>query len=263
MENLEGVSLKEFEDLPSLFQNGSKEFHDLRLLDLTKASATTVENFIQSRNLNNLRWLCLQECRIQKLPSNLFKCSCLQVLHLTKCDHIQSVFDFLNNFNSSINIDMKKLPIVISLQELNLLGCSNLQELPILISQLKALQELNLCGCLNLQELSTSIGQLNAFQNLDLGWCSRLQKLPSSIGQLNALQNLYLSRCSSLQELPTSIGQLNALQNLYLSRCSSLQELPTSIGQLNALQNLYLDMCSSLQDLPRSIGQLNALQNLN
>jgi Leucine-rich repeat (LRR) protein len=216
MENLKGVSLKECENLPSLFQNGSKEFHDLRLLDLTKALATTVENFIQSRNLNNLQWLCLQECRIQKLPSNLFKCYRLQVLHLTKCDHLQSVFDFLNNFNSSINIDMKKLPIVISLQELNLLGCSNLQELPI------------------------SIGQLNALQELNLSWCSRLQELPISIGRLNALKNIDLSRCDNLQELPTSIGQLNALQNLDLGWCSHLQKLPTSIGQLNALQNLDL-----------------------
>jgi hypothetical protein len=46
MENLEGLSLKFFEDFPSLFQNGSKEFHNFRLLDLTKASPTTVENFI-------------------------------------------------------------------------------------------------------------------------------------------------------------------------------------------------------------------------
>jgi hypothetical protein len=48
MENLEGISLKKYEDLPSIFQNGSKEFHNLRLLDLTKASPTTVENFIQN-----------------------------------------------------------------------------------------------------------------------------------------------------------------------------------------------------------------------
>jgi len=108
MENLEGVSLKKCEDLPSLFQNGSKEFHSLRLLDLTKVSPTIVENFIQSRNLNNLRWLCLQECMIQQLPSNLFKCSRLQVLDLTKCNHLQIFFDFLiNNLNSSTNVDMK------------------------------------------------------------------------------------------------------------------------------------------------------------
>jgi Leucine-rich repeat (LRR) protein len=175
MENLEGISLKKCEDLPSLFQNGSNKFHNLRLLDLTKASPTMVENFIQRRNLNNLRWLCLQECMIQKLPSNLFKCSRLQVLHLTKCNNLHTVFD------------MKKLPIAISLQELILSGCSSLQELP------------------------TSIGELHTLQNLYLGECSSLQKLPTLIGQLNALQELNLSRCSSLQELPTSIGQLNAL----------------------------------------------------
>jgi len=64
MENLEGISLKKCENLPSLFQNGSKEFHNLMLLDLTEASPTMVETFIQSRNLNNLRWLCFQQCMI-------------------------------------------------------------------------------------------------------------------------------------------------------------------------------------------------------
>ncbi len=157
-ENLEGISLKKCEDLPSLFQNGSKEFHNLRLLDLTKASPTTVENFIESRNLNNLRWLCLQECIIQKLPSSLFKCYRLQVLDLTKCNHLQTISDFvIDNLDSSINVDMKKLLIHISLQELNLSSCSSLQELP------------------------TLIGQLNALQKLNLSWCSSLQKLPTLI----------------------------------------------------------------------------------
>jgi hypothetical protein len=159
MENLEGISLKKCEDLPSLFQNGSKKFHNLRLLDLTKASPTMVENFIQSRNLNNLRWLCLQECMIQKLSSNLFKCSRLQVLHLKKCNHLQTVFDFFNNnLHSSINVNMKKLPIAISLQEFNLSKCSSLQKIPASIGQLNVLQELNLSCCSSLQELHASIG---------------------------------------------------------------------------------------------------------
>jgi hypothetical protein len=42
------------------------------LLDPTKASPNMVEIFIQGQDLNNLQWLCLQECIIQKLPSNLF-----------------------------------------------------------------------------------------------------------------------------------------------------------------------------------------------
>jgi energy-coupling factor transporter ATP-binding protein EcfA2 len=54
VENLKGISFKKCEVLPSFFQNGSKEFHNLRLLDLTKASPNTVENFIQGQDLNNL-----------------------------------------------------------------------------------------------------------------------------------------------------------------------------------------------------------------
>ncbi len=216
MENLEGISLKKCENLPSLFQNGSKEFHNLRLLDLTKASPITVENFIQGQNLNNLQWLCLQKCMIQKLPNKLFKCHHLQVLHLTKCNRLQFLFDFLvHNLNSLVSVDMKELPTT--------------------IGQLNALQELNLSGCSSLQELPTTIGQLSALQDLDLSGCSSLQELPTSIGQLSGLQNLRLSGCSSLQELPTSIDQLSALQNLRLGNCSNLQELPTSIGQSNAL----------------------------
>ncbi|KAH8962673.1 hypothetical protein BDL97_05G113200 [Sphagnum fallax] len=268
VEKLEGISFKGCEVLPSFFQNGSKEFHNLRLLDLTKASPNMVENFIQNQDLNNLRWLCLQECMIQKLPNNLFNCCHLQVLHLTKCNCLQFFFNILNQgLNMSVCVDMEELSASFSklnaLLELNLLGCSSLQELPTSIGQLNALQELNLSECSSLQKLPTSIGELGALQNLYLNDSSSLQELPTSIGQLSALQNLYLNYCNNLQELPTFIGQLNALQNLYLSVCRKLQKLPTSIGQLSALQNLDLKYCLSLQELPTSIGQLSALQNLD
>jgi hypothetical protein len=71
VENFKGISLKKCEVLPSFFQNGSKEFRNLRLLDLTNVSPNIVDNFIQSQDLNNLRWLCMRECMIQKLPNNL------------------------------------------------------------------------------------------------------------------------------------------------------------------------------------------------
>ncbi|KAH8957983.1 hypothetical protein BDL97_07G120300, partial [Sphagnum fallax] len=265
---LEGISFKECHVLPSFFKNGSKEFDNLRLLDLTKASHDMVNFFIQSQDLKNLRWLCLQECMIEKLPSNLFNCNHLQVLHLTKCYRLQLFFDIFNQgLDMSISIDTKELSSSFSklnaLLELNLSKCLSLEELPTSIGQLNALQNLDLSECSNLQELPTSIGQLSALQNLDLSECSNLQELPTSIGQLSALQNLHLHDCSRLQELPTSIGQLTALQNLDLWGCSKLQELPTSIGQLTALQNLHLSECSKLQELPTSIGQLSALQNLH
>ncbi|CAM6069216.1 unnamed protein product [Sphagnum tenellum] len=151
VEILEGISLEKCEYLPLLFQNGPKEFHNLRLLDLTKASPTIVENFIQGQYLNNLRWLSFQECMIQKLPNNLFKCCHLQVLQLSKCNRLQFFSDpSIHNPKNSISVDMKELPTCIgqlnALQELDLSECSSLQELPTSIGQLRALQELHLSG---------------------------------------------------------------------------------------------------------------------
>ncbi len=203
VENLEGISFKKCKVLLSFFQNGSKEFDNLRLLDLTNASPNIVENFIQSQDLNNVRWLCLRECMIQKLPNNLVNYCDLRVLHLTKCNRLQMFFDILNHgLNTSICVDMK--------------------ELSTSLGKLNALLELNLSGCLNLKELPTSIGQLIALEELNLWGCSSLQKLPTSIGQLITLEELNLWGCSSLQKLPTSIGQLITLEELNLWGCSSL-----------------------------------------
>jgi Leucine-rich repeat (LRR) protein len=137
VENLEGISLKKCDKLPILSQIDLEGFRNLRLVDLTEASPTIVDDFIQGKNLNNVTWLCLKNCMIQKLPSNLFFCSQLQVLDLAQC--------------------------------------LSLEEIPSSISQLNALQEFDLNGCSNLIELPSSIGQLNALQELHLSRCSKLE----------------------------------------------------------------------------------------
>ncbi len=152
VEHLEGISLKKCVNLPLLSQIDSKGFHKLRLVDLTEASQPIVENFIQRQNLNNVKWLCLKKCMMEKLSSNLFSCSQLRMLDLAECQ--------------------------------------NLEELPSSIDQLNALQELNLSGCFNLKELPSSISQLNALQELHLYGCSKLEQLPSFIGQLNTSKSL-------------------------------------------------------------------------
>jgi len=144
VENLEGISLKKCVSFPTLSQISSKGFCNLKLVDLTKASPTIVQNCIQRRNLKNVKWLCLKKCKIQKLPSNMSYCLQLQVLDLAQCE--------------------------------------SLKKIPSFVGRLKTLQELDLEGCVSLQKLPTSIGQLNALQEFILRGCSNLKELPSSIG---------------------------------------------------------------------------------
>ncbi len=162
--------MKKCVNLPTLSQISSKGFPNLRLIDLTEVSPFIVENFIQGRNLNNVKWLCLKKCMIRNLPSNLFYCLLLVVLDLTQCQ--------------------------------------GLEELPSSIGQLNALQELDLNGCSNLKKLPSSIGLLNALQKLDLNGCSNFKELPSFISRLNAFQELRLNGCSKLEELPSSIWRI-------------------------------------------------------
>jgi Leucine-rich repeat (LRR) protein len=171
--NLEGISLKKCVNFSILSQIGSNGFHNLRLVDLIEASPTIVKIFIQGQNLNNVKWLCLKRCMIQKLPSNLFSCLQLKVLDLTECLSLEKIPSSIRRLNA--------------LKELDLNGCSNLKKLPSSIGKLNALEEFDVNGCSKLKELPSSIGQLNALQQFDLGGCSNLKKLPSSIGQLNAL----------------------------------------------------------------------------
>jgi Leucine-rich repeat (LRR) protein len=147
VENLEGISLKKCDNLFILSQINSKGFRNLRLVDLTEASSTIVDNFIQGRNLNIVKWLCLKK---------------LQVLDLTQCQSLEEIPSSINQLNA--------------LQELDLNGCSNLKELPSSIGQLNALQNLDLSWCSNLQELPSSIDQLNALQHFDFVGCSKMKE---------------------------------------------------------------------------------------
>ncbi len=84
-------------NLPMLSQIDSNGFRNLRLVDLTKASPTIVQNCIQGRNLNNFKWLSFKKCMIQKLPNNLFYCLQLQVLDLAQCQSLEKYFHLLAN----------------------------------------------------------------------------------------------------------------------------------------------------------------------
>ncbi len=122
VEHLQGISLKKCVNLPLLSQIASKGFRDLRLVNLTETSPTIVENFIQQRNLNNVKWLCLKKCMMENLPNNLFSFSQLRMFDLAQCQKLEELFSCIGQLNA--------------LQELDLAQCQKLEELPSCIGQL-------------------------------------------------------------------------------------------------------------------------------
>ncbi|KAL9277741.1 putative TIR domain, AAA+ ATPase domain, P-loop containing nucleoside triphosphate hydrolase [Arabidopsis thaliana] len=159
--------------------------------------------------------------------------------------------------------DLKELPnlsTATNLEELKLINCSSLVELPSSFEKLTSLQILDLQDCSSLVELP-SFGNTTKLKKLDLGNCSSLVKLPA-IENATKLRELNLQDCSSLIELPPSIGTATNLKHLDFSGCSSLVKLPSSIGDMTNLEVFDLSNCSSLVELPSSIGNLQKLYML-
>ncbi|CAN1851271.1 Disease resistance protein RUN1 [Linum perenne] len=146
----------------------------------------------------------------------------------------------------------------------------NLIALDLRHSRLKTFSEeevkivnLNMSGCSTLEELPDSIGSLDHLLLLSLQDCSKLKCLPSTMGGLKSLRNLNLSGCYELEDLPESTGALEHLESLNLQNCMSLNGLPVSIGGLKSLEDLDMSGCCKLEALPDSIGSLVHIPVLN
>ncbi|EFH51777.1 predicted protein [Arabidopsis lyrata subsp. lyrata] len=137
----------------------------------------------------------------------------------------------------------------------------NLKELPNLSTATK-LQELFLIDCTSLVELPSSIGNAISLQTLHLGECKSIVELPSCFGNAINLSWLNLSGCSSLVELPSSIGNATNLEILHMDMCTDVVKLPSSIGNLYKLREFTLKGCLKLEILPTNIN-LESLDELN
>ncbi|KAL9310784.1 putative TIR domain, P-loop containing nucleoside triphosphate hydrolase [Arabidopsis thaliana] len=127
-----------------------------------------------------------------------------------------------------------------------------LKELPDL-STATNLQELFLVKCSSLVELPSSIGKATNLQKLYLNMCTSLVELPSSIGNLHKLQKLTLNGCSKLEVLPANIN-LESLDELDLTDCLVLKRFPeisTNIKVLKLLRTTIKEVPSSIKSWPR------------
>ena len=146
---------------------------------------------------------------------------------------VQGAGKFGHVFVENKLVHWSKLPDGLTVEELDLAGCTSLTHLP---EGLNA-RYIDLQGCSGLTYLPDGLHT----EHLDLEGCTGLTNLPDGLTS----QHLDLSDCTGLTYLPDG---LNA-QRLYLNGCTGLTHLPDGM----VIERLKLDGCTGLTQLPNGL----------
>ncbi|CAN7075806.1 unnamed protein product [Brassica oleracea var. botrytis] len=151
------------------------------------------------------------------------------------------------NLSDSKNLkDVSSLSTATSLQELNLMRCSSLVELPSSIGNAIHLKKLNLTGCSSLLELPSSIGNLHKLDSLILRECCKLEALPVNIN-FKSLMRLDLTDCSLMQSFPEISTNIIFM---YLTG-TAIKQVPSSISLWPRLFDLHMSYSENLKEFPQ------------
>nr|XP_023923533.1 TMV resistance protein N-like [Quercus suber] len=223
-------------------------------------SGTAIKELPSSiEGLTSLTLLTLRYCKnLVRLPSTICNLKSLECLDLFGCSNFDNLPNNLGNVKGLKKLDLsgtaiKELPSIehlTSLTSLVILNCNKLMCLPSTICSLKSLESLDLSWCSNLDNLPKNLGNLKGLKKLGLSRTS-IKELPSSIEHLKSLEYLDLSWCSNLDNLPKNLGSLKALKELDLSG-TTIKELPSSIEGMTSLTSLTLFHCNKLACLPNT-----------
>ena len=185
--------------------------------------------------------------RILCLPNTICSLKLLEFLDPSGCSNYDNLPENLGNIKG-----LKRL----------FLSGTTIKELPSSIEGLTTFTFLILEDCKNLKCLPRSICSLKQLECLDLSGCSNCDNLPENLGNLKGLKKLYLEG-TAVKELPSSIEGLTALNLLTLNDCKNLVCLPSTICNLNLLECLDLSGCSNCENLPENLGNLNGLKKVS
>ncbi|XP_039165126.1 disease resistance protein RPV1 isoform X6 [Eucalyptus grandis] len=258
--SLEKLILKECKMLTKLSDSiGMLKY--LVELDVSHTSIVELPNSIV--NLKSLKVLKINGCCMQKLPdcigmmeklkeiygegcrqvevisSDIVGLPCLQILKLTKT-RVENVPKLLQSL------------VATRLKVLDLSDCRMLKETSELFAFL-SLEKLNLKGCTMLTKLCDSIGMLKYLVKLDVSHTS-IEELPNSIVNLKNLKVLKIDG-SFIQKLPDAIGMMEKLEKIYGEGCRQLEMIPSDIVRLPSLQILKLTetRVENVPKLPQSL----------
>ncbi|KAL1217955.1 Disease resistance protein RML1B [Cardamine amara subsp. amara] len=147
-------------------------------------------------------------------------------------------FPSLKEMDLSGSLDLKELPDLskaTNLENLYLVDCESLVELPDSYSNLQKLWCLWMNGCLKLQVIPTN-WNLTSLEFVEMEGCSQLENLPCISDNIHS----FFISDTAVEEVPTSITLWSHLDHLVIvgnEKLKKLPQLPMNITRLNLSYN--------------------------
>uniref|UniRef100_A0A0E0ENK5 Uncharacterized protein n=1 Tax=Oryza meridionalis TaxID=40149 RepID=A0A0E0ENK5_9ORYZ len=149
--------------------------------------------------------------------------------------------------NLGINFSLSEEILYFScLEELNIVDCSGIVEIPKLPASLETLY---ICSCQNLVvPLPPNLGNLASLRNFIVINCESLKLLPDGMDGLTSLRKIRLAGCPGIEKFPEGLLQrLPTLESLHLYSCSDQLLRRCKEG------GEYFDLLSSIPDISNNI----------
>ncbi|TQD93218.1 hypothetical protein C1H46_021123 [Malus baccata] len=270
LQNLERLSLEQCTKLHSI----PSSIHMRSLRNLNLSGCSNLERFPEIPEvMENLSELYVDGTGIAELPSSIKNFTGLVTLNMKGCKRFKVL-------PSSIHMR--------SLQALNLSGCSNLMNFPMILEVMENLSELHLdwfvystkfekpteldsfLDSTTSNNLTEHEGYIHDHRTFTIQHLQQLphvsgiaiKELPSVIYNLTGIVTLTLRYSKGFKSLTSRICQLKSLNYLSLSGCTEFEVFPDIVENMERLASLDLDE-TSIRELPQSIERLQGLVSLN
>ncbi|KAM3731589.1 hypothetical protein ACB098_12G175200 [Castanea mollissima] len=222
-------------------------------------------------SLGNLKWITrldLNGCKcLESLPPKI-NLESLEIFILSGCSRLKKFPEVVGNMSKLLELYLnktaiKELPLSVEhltgLIKLDLRDCKNLSSLPNVCCCLMSLKNLNLSGCSKINELPENLGNIKGLEKLDVSKTA-ITELPSSLVLLKNLKALSLHECEGLSSI--SSNKLIGFPLMQKRRVDPTGMLGRSLSNLWSLTELNLSYCH-LQAIPNGLGCLSSLEYLD
>ncbi|TYI03292.1 hypothetical protein ES332_A11G328000v1 [Gossypium tomentosum] len=210
---------------------------------------------------DELRYICWEGYPLKTLPTKFHPRNLVELD--MSYSHVEKLWegkqDLVNlkvmTLNHSENLlKIPDLSSATNLENMNLVNCTKLLELPSSLQHLEKLTRLNLRMCENLRFLP-SLYKATSLTTLILSDCSILFSFPEVSSNL---RELHLEG-TAIEQVPSSMESLSQLVLLSMEDCVRLNNFPTAICSLRSLEVFSLNGCPNITTFPEISGNITEL----